>query len=199
MPNRTYLHATGARLHRRGALRMAAAAVMLPLLPTAARAGFNFFLNEYTATRDELQAEITKRFPLTERYAEVFSVTLREPRLSLDGTANRATLAARLAISSPLLQPSTVPGRVAVSSALRWDAPALALRLQDPRAEQVELEGLRGRDAEQLQRIGAVVAQELLQGYALHTFKPEELRVGNKTYSVESIAIANDAVKVTLK
>jgi len=168
-------------------------------LPRTARAGFNFFLNEFTATREELQAEIAKRFPLTERYAEVFSVTLREPRLALDGQAGRATLAARLTISSPLLSPSDVPGRVAVSSALRWDAQGLAVRLQDPRAEQVELEGVHGRDAQQLQRIGAVVAQQLLQGYALRTFKPEELRFGIKTYEVQSISIGDDAIKVALK
>jgi len=171
-------------------------------LPRTARAGFNFFLNEFTATREELQAEIAKRFPLTERYAELFSVTLREPRLALDGQAGqagRATLAARLTISSPLLSPSDVPGRVAVSSALRWDAQGLAVRLQDPRAEQVELEGVHGRDAQQLQRIGAVVAQQLLQGYALRTFKPEELRFGIKTYEVQSISIGDDAIKVALK
>ncbi|MDM0046285.1 DUF1439 domain-containing protein [Variovorax dokdonensis] len=184
---------------RRQVLRIAAAGTLLPLISTAARAGFNFFLNEYTATREELQAQITRRFPITERYAEIFSVTLLEPRLSLDGASNRATLAAQLSISSPLLQPSTVPGRVAVSSALRWDAASLALRLQDPRAEKVELDGVRGRDAQQLQRVGAAVAEQLLQGYALHTFKPEELRVGNKTYQVQGITIGNDAVQVALK
>jgi len=184
---------------RRLVLATGAAIALTAAAPLAAHAGFNFFLNEYTATRDELQAEVSKRFPLTERYAEIFSVTLRDPRLSLDGSAGRATLAARLTISSPLLQPSSVPGRLAVSSALRWDADTLSLRLQDPRADKVELEGVHGRDAEQLQRIGAAVAQQLLQGYALHTFKPEELRFGRKTYGVEAISIADDMVKVMLK
>ena len=67
-------------------------AVVLPLagLPLAAQAGFNFFLSEYTATREELQAEISKRFPLTQRYAEIFSVTLSDPVLALDAGGNRA-------------------------------------------------------------------------------------------------------------
>ena len=181
--------------NRRAFLLCACAAA----LPCTAGAGFNFFLSEYTASHDELQAEIAKRFPLTQRYAEIFSVSLHDPRLGLDAAANRAAITARLAIASPLLQPSTVGGVVSISSQLRYDAPALALRLQDPRAERLELEGVTGRDAQRLQNIGAVVAQELLQGYPLRVFKPEELKVGRKTYEIGDITVGQDEIKVQLK
>jgi len=187
------------RSSRRQFLQRATAAALPLGLPLAAHAGFNFFLSEYTASREEMQAEISKRFPLTQRYAEVFIVSLLDPVLALDATANRASLTARLSISSPFLQPSTVGGVVAMSSALRYDAAALALRLQDPRAERLELEGIAGRDAERLQRIGGAVAQELLQGYPLRTFKPEELRFGRKTYEIGDITVGQDEIKVQLK
>jgi len=168
-------------LGRRPWLRAALGATLLPALclpARSARAGFNFFLNEFTATREELQAELARRFPIRRRYA------------------NRATLASRLVIASPLLQPSSVGGRVAVSSGLRWDAEGLAVRLQEPRAEQLRIDGVTGNDAQNLQRIGAAVAQEALQGYPLHTFRPEELRFGLKTYEVQAITIGDDAIKV---
>ena len=184
---------------RRQFLQRASAAALPLGLPLAAHAGFNFFLSEYTASRDELQAEISRRFPLTQRYAEVFVVSMLDPVLALDAAANRATLAARLSINSPFLQPSTVGGLVAISSALRYDAAALALRLQDPRAERMELEGVAGRDAERLQRIGGAVAQELLQGYPLRTFKPEELKFGRKVYEIGNITVGQDEIKVELK
>jgi len=168
-------------------------------LPSTASAGFNFFLSEYTASREELQAEITRRFPLTQRYAEIFTVSLLDPQLGLDAAANRAALTAQLSIQSPLLSPPRVSGVVAMSSQLRYDVPARALRLQDPRAERLELQGVTGRDAERLQRIGAIVAQELLQGYPLRTFKPEELTVGRKTYEIGDITVLDDAIKVQLK
>ena len=186
-------------LDRRLFLLRTGAATLALAVPLSARAGFNFFLSEYTASRDELQAEISKRFPLTQRYAEVFSVSLHDPVLGLDAAGNRAAITARLAIASPFLQPSTVGGVVAISSQLRYDAPALALRLQDPRAEQLQLEGVTGRDAERLQRIGAVVAQELLQGYPLRTFKPEEFKFGRKTYEIGDITVGQDEIKVQLK
>lgn len=172
----------------------------LPLgLPLAARAGFNFFLSEYTASREELQAEISKRFPLAQRYAEIFSVTLSDPVLGLDASANRAAISARVNIASPLMQPSSVNGIASISSALRYDPAALALRLQDPRAERLQLDGVVGRDAERLQRIGGAVAQELLQGYPLRTFKPDELKFGRKTYEISDITVGQDEIKVQLK
>lgn len=173
-----------------------AAALQAPL---SALAGFNFFTSEYTATRDELQAQIAKRFPVAERYAEIFMVGLRDPQLGLDARSNRAAITATLTIASPLLAASPVQGVVSVSSALRYDAAARALRLDHPKAERLELQGVQGRDAERLQQVGAVVAQELLQGQVLRSFTAEELTVGRKTYEIGDITVQDDGIKVQLK
>ena len=167
--------------------------------PIAALAGFNFFTSEYTASREELQAQIAKRFPVQQRYAEIFTVALRDPQLGLDAAANRAAITAVLSIASPLLRPSTVEGVVSVSSALKSDVPARALRLDQPKAERLELQGVTGRDAERLQQIGAVVAQELLRDQPLRTFTAEELTVGRKTYEIGDITVQQDGIKVQLK
>lgn len=167
--------------------------------PLAALAGFNFFTSEYTASRDELQAQVAKRFPVQQRYAEFFTVSLRDPQLSLDARNNRAAITAMLTIASPLLKPSSVEGLVSVSSALKYDAVARALRLDRPQADRIELQGLSGRDAERLQQIGAVVAQELLRDQPLRTFKPEELTVGRKTYEIGDITVQDDGITVALK
>jgi hypothetical protein len=182
---------------RRGLLRVLAVAAAGT--PFAALAGFNFFTSEYTLTRDELQAQIAKRFPVRQRYAELFSVSLRDPQLTLDAAGNRAAITAAMTIGSPLLQPSSVEGTVSVSSALKYDLPALTLRLHEPRAERIVLQGLSGRDAERLQQIGGLVAQELLRDYPLRTFKPEELTVGRKTYEIGDITVQQDDIKVALK
>jgi hypothetical protein len=110
-----------AALSRRCLLRLLGGAVTLQI-PIFARAGFDFFLSEYSASRAELQAAMAKRFPLRQRYAELFTVTLRDPQLSLDPANNRLGVTALLNIASPLLQPAGVEGLVSVSSALRYDA-----------------------------------------------------------------------------
>jgi len=185
-------------LSRRCLLRLIGGAATLQV-PTLAMAGFDFFLSEYSATRAELQAELAKRFPLRQRYAEVFTVTLREPQLGLDPANNRLGITALLDIASPLLRPPGAEGLVSVSSALRYDAPARAVRLVEPRADRIEMQGLSGRDAERLQQIGAVVAQELLRDQALHTFDAKDLTVGTKVYEIGDITVQQDGVKVQLK
>ncbi|HZX84664.1 MAG TPA: hypothetical protein VFF19_13940, partial [Reyranella sp.] len=100
---------------RRDVLRVLAVAAAGA--PFAALAGFNFFTSEYTIGRDELQAQIAKRFPVRQRYAELFSVSLRDPTLVLDAAGNRAAITALMTIGSPLMQPSSVEGIVSVSSA----------------------------------------------------------------------------------
>jgi hypothetical protein len=61
------------------------------------------------------------------------------------------------------------------------------------------MQGLSGRDAERLQQIGAVVAQELLRDQALHTFDAKDLTVGSKVYEIGDITVQQDRVKVQLK
>ena len=126
-------------------------------------------------------------------------MTLRDPQLGLDPANNRLGITARLNIASPLLRPAGVEGLVSVSSALRYDALARAVRLVQPRADRIEMQGLSGQDAERLQQIGAVVAQELLRDQALHTFDAKDLTVGRKVYEIGDITVLQDGVKVQLK
>ncbi len=168
-------------------------------LPWRAWAGFNFWTSEFTATRFELQAMIAKQFPLSQRYAEIVTVALSDPQLGLNPVANRAAITARVSIASPLLRAGRVDGMVALSSALRYDAAARALRLEQPKAERLELQGVSGGDAERLQKIGGLVAQELLQGQVLRTFTAEELSFGRKTYEIGDITVLAEGIKVQLK
>ncbi|MGD9836088.1 MAG: DUF1439 domain-containing protein [Piscinibacter sp.] len=184
------------RTTRRPLLRIALAATLWPaLFPPArrARAGLDLLSNEFSASRDELQAELARRFPITRRYGDLASVSLHDPQLALDGHANRATLASRLAIVSPWLRPSPVGGKVAVSSSLRWDAAGPSVRLQDPRTEHLRIDGVTVGDAEALERISAAVVPEALQGFPLHTFGPRQLPFGLR---VRGIIIGADAIKV---
>ena len=168
-------------------------------LPWRAWAGFNFWTNEYTATHSELQAMIAKQFPLSQRYAEIVTVALSDPQLGLNAEANRAAITARVSIASPLLRAGRVDGTVALSSALRYDAAVRALRLEQPKAERLELQGVSGGDAERLQQIGGLVAQELLQGQVLRTFTAEELSFGRKNYEIGDITVLADGIKIQLK
>jgi hypothetical protein len=151
------------------------------------------------AARGSPHGALDKQLPLSQRCAEIFSVALSDPQLGLDAAANRAAITARVAIASPLLRAGRTEGTIALSSALRYDAAARALRLEQPRAERVELQGVVGADAQRLQQIGGLVAQELLQGRALRTFTVEDLSFGDKVYEIGDITVLDEGIKVQLK
>jgi hypothetical protein len=174
-------------------------AVLGAALPWRAWAGFNFWNSEYTATRSELQAMIATRFPLSQRYAQIITVGLSDPQIGLNAATNRAAITARVSITSALLRAGQVSGTVEFSSALRYDAVVRALRLEQPKAERLELQGVGGADAERLQQIGGLVAQQLLQGQVLRTFTADELSFGNKTYEIGDITVLADGIKVQLR
>ncbi|CAM5791328.1 hypothetical protein RFUL19S_02716 [Rhizobacter fulvus] len=174
-------------------------AVLGATLPWRAQAGFNFWNSEYTATRSELQATIATRFPLSQRYAQIITVGLSDPQLGLNASANRAAITARVSIASPLLRAGLVRGTVELSSALRYDVAMRALRLEQPKAERLELQGVSGADAERLRQVGGLVAQELLHGQVLRTFTSEELSFGGKTYEIGDITVLDDGIKVQLQ
>ena len=166
-------------------------------LPLAASAGYNFWTGEYTLTRQEIQAHIEKKFPLQLRYSGLFEVRLGDPQLTLLPASNRVALAANVHISNPIAKPHQVQGVLALSSGLKFDQATNAIRLNQPTADRVELQGLNGPNAQQLQNIGAMVVQELLRDYALYTFKPEDLRRFGKTFEPGAITVLDDGIKVS--
>jgi hypothetical protein len=171
----------------------AAAGASMPAL-----AGYNIFTETYTVPRADIVAQITKRFPLRLRYASIFEVQLTHPRVEFDATANRLRIAVDALIANPLFLPQPMPGVLALSSALKYDAASRAVRLDQPDADRVALQGLSGRDAEQLQALGSVVAQQVLRDYPLHTFGPEDLRYGNRTFEPGAITVTAEGVTVQL-
>lgn len=99
-------------------------------LPWRAEAAFDFWASEYAASRSELQAMIAKQFPVSQRYAEIDLVALSDPQLGLNAAANRAAITARLSMARSLPRAGRVDGTIALNSALRYDASARALCLE---------------------------------------------------------------------
>ncbi|SOZ26856.1 conserved hypothetical protein; putative exported protein [Cupriavidus taiwanensis] len=163
-----------------------------------ALAGYNIWTGEYSLTRQELQTELDKRFPATLRYAEVVSVRLSHPRLVLDEASNRITTHVDARLTNTLLPAPPVDGKLALNSGVRYDPARRAVLLDNPTVQQVDVTGM-AQYREQLNAIGAVVAQQLLKDYPIYTFKPEELRVGGKEVEPGAITVGKDEVRVEVK
>ncbi|MFE8645223.1 hypothetical protein ACFX58_09085 [Sphingomonas sp. NCPPB 2930] len=167
--------------------------------PHPVRAGYNIWTGTYTVSRDEVQAGIAKRFPVGLRYLEMFEVKLTSPRVVLLPDTNRLSVTVDATVRNPLFLPTPVPGVLAISSGLKFDAAARAVRLHEPTAERLTLQGLSANDSRNLQALGATVARELLRDYPLHTFTEDELRLGNRKLEIGEITVTDAGLTVDVR
>ncbi|SDD34332.1 Protein of unknown function [Cupriavidus sp. YR651] len=174
---------------------LATAAVAAIGTAALAHAGYNVWTGEYTFTKAELQSAVDKRFPTTLRYGELVSVKLTHPRLVLDEAGNRVITQMDAALTNTVLPSPPINGTLALNSGIRYDATRRAVLLDNPTVQQVQVQGM-SQYSEQLNAIGAVVAQQLLKDYPLYTFKPDELRFNGKDVEPGAITVAPDGIRV---
>jgi hypothetical protein len=171
-----------------------AAAIAAAAVGTA-YAGYNVWTGEYTFSKAELQSAVDKKFPTTLRYGELVSVQLSNPRLVLDQATNRVTTQMDAAMSNTILPAPPVNGTMSLNSGVKYDATRRAVLLDNPTVQDVQVQGM-NQYTQQLNAIGAVVAQQLLKDYPLYTFKPDELRFNGKDVQPGAITVTPDGISV---
>ncbi|MFX7793086.1 DUF1439 domain-containing protein, partial [Acinetobacter baumannii] len=80
----------------------------------------------------------------------------------------------------------------ALDSALRYDAATKSVVLQDPEVKQFDVAGLPQQYSRQLNALGGILAEQLLQDYPLYTFKPDELKFGGSRVEPGTITVLPD-------
>jgi hypothetical protein len=184
------------RLSRRHLLQFAALGTLLAARP--GHAGYNIWNNEFTFTRDEIQAAVASRFPVTARYAQVMAIRLANPIVSLDPANGRLRTRLEARVENPLLFTSPIDGRLAVTNGLRYDAARRAVLLDRPAAEAVEVPGLPAQYAQQLNSAATLLASEVLRDYPVHTFGPNDLAIGGRRVEPSEIIVEAEGLKVPL-
>lgn len=184
---------------RRASRLLAAAIVFAGAIAAtgAAQAGYNIWTGEYTFTKAELQSAVDKRFPTTLRYGELVSVQLSRPRLVLDEATNRVTTQVDAAVTNTIIPSPPVNGTMSLNSGVKYDTTQRAVLLDNPTVQDVQVQGM-AQYTQQLNAIGAVVAEQLLKDYPLHTFKPEELRFNGRDVQPGAITVKPDGISVKL-
>lgn len=154
--------------------------------------------NEYTFSQSQLQAALERKFPFNERVMQLFDIQLANPRLSLDPQRNRVAIAFDATLDNRLFFREAMTGRFALDSGLRYDADTRSLVLQDPEVKQFDVAGLPSQYARQLNALGGILAEQLLQGYPLYTFKPDELKFAGARVEPGTITVLPDGINVKI-
>lgn len=151
-----------------------------------------------TLSETELSQLIDKQFPLDRRMLEVLDVKVTRPRLKLLPESNR--LATELDVSAvDRLFGRSMRGALALDYALRYDEVSQAVRLTQVRVNRFELdmvpESMRGV----ANRLGALLAEQLLSDFAIYQLKPETLKAaGVMGVQPGAVTVTARGVELTL-
>lgn len=162
-------------------------------------AAYNIWTSEYTFTRQELQQALNTQFPRTVRYLSMVDVGFSHPQLSFDPDNNRILTTVDAAIGSSLLTGKPVNGKLAMSSALKYDPVTRAVRLDAPSVDRIDIAGMPAQDVARINAIGKAVAGQLLNNTVLYTFRPEQLEMNGQHFEPDTITVLSDGIQVGIK
>lgn len=145
-----------------------------------------------------LQEALANRFPFNSRYLELLDVRVTNPRVSLLPETNRILIGADAAVAPPFMNKSWL-GNLGVSGQLRVDPARSALVLVDPRVETFNVQGLDPLYANQIRRVGSLLAEELLRDVPLYTFHPEQFRYAGTNFNPTRIITRQNGLVVTFE
>ncbi len=143
-----------------------------------------------------LQREVDKRFPVSNRYLEVFDVTLSKPVLSLEPEDDRLVAALDASVLPPLAM-KPLEGRMQVSGRLKIDPRRRAIVLVEPRLD--SLGKLASVGNGKLGRLGVVLAEDLLNNTVLYTFAPDAFTVLGQRFTPTRITTRKNSLVVSFE
>lgn len=128
-----------------------------------------------TLSEADLLRALARQLPLESRFLDLLDVQVGSARLKTLPEANRLSTEMDLT-ATERLSGRSFAGRIGADFGLRHDAAGQAIRLTDVRVRSLELDGLPAAWRPQLGRLGALVAEQLLEDLPVYRFKPEDLQ-----------------------
>lgn len=150
-------------------------------------------------SESELNDLLARQFPQTQRVAELIDVDVTSPKLWLIPDRNRLGASFQLAAVDRLFGKG-LNGRMALDSALHFDANDAALKLSQVRVQRFEVDAGGASLPVSGQRIATLLAEHLLENLAIYRMKPEVAdRMHALGFRNASIAIGGSGVDLTLQ
>jgi hypothetical protein len=146
----------------------------------------------------KIQESIANRVPIDKRVVQLLDIRITNPQVALQPGTNRLLTSMDTSISPPLTSKSFA-GSIAISGQLEIDPARQAVVLADPRVERFTVNGLDPLYANQLTRIGNLLAEQLLENVALYTFKPEQLHYAGVPFQPARITTGPNSIVVTFE
>jgi len=146
----------------------------------------------------KLQQALQNKFPFNKRYLDLFDITVSNPTLSLQPDTNRVITAFDARVAPAFLKQAW-QGKLVLSGALKIDATRNAVVLTEPRLENLSLDAATASNTAKLAKLGAQLAEDLLNDTVIYTFKPEEFAMAGMRFAPTKITTRANALVVSFE
>lgn len=161
------------RLPRRGFAALAGAAMVV--LALAGCAVFSPGPKTVQISEARLAELMARQFPFNSCYLEIFDVVIGTPRITLLPETNRIGTAFSYSLGSALLGSRQFAGTLDLTYGLRFEPGDATLRLADVRVEGVQVPGVPVAYRNQANRLGSLLAENLLRDQVIHRLSEQDL------------------------
>ena len=148
-------------------------------------------------TEAQIQEKLNQKLALPISLLKIFDVQLSNSLVKFDKTTGRMTTNLDTVLSSKIFD-KNIAGKLGISGKLRFDAASQSIVLDEPKVENFNLDGLEGKYGDLFSALAKQVGGEMLNGLALYTVKPEDLKVGNTQYSPKDMVVTDKGLQLTL-
>lgn len=149
-------------------------------------------------SESELQRLLERAFPLDRRLLEVLDVVIAAPRLRLIPERNRVVLELDVSARDRLFG-GQWPGSLALESALRYEPTDQSLRLAQVRVLQFAFNSGGSPLRPQVERLGTVLTERVLEGFSVYRLPPEKAAVLQRAgMAPGAVNISARGVEITL-
>lgn len=146
----------------------------------------------------EIARLLEQHGPFQRRLLEVLDVRVQRPTVRLLPESNR--LFSELdVVTTERMSGKTYQGRIAVDYALRYDEALQAIRMTQVRVTKLHIDNLPSPQQSGLSRLGALIAENLLNDAVIYRFKPADLKnAEGRGYKPGAVTVTSRGVEVTL-
>jgi hypothetical protein len=146
----------------------------------------------------QLQGIVDKRFPYKARWLDAIEITAVQPKLTLPPGAG--TILANIDIQAvDKIFNHGYHGNLGISSGLRYEPSDNSFRFTGVKVERFEVQGLPTAYAPETARLGTLLAQQLLENYAIFTLSPQQSEtLKDAGLKVSAMRITDLGLSITL-
>jgi len=147
-----------------------------------------------TLTRDEIQARVAPRFPITKNWL-VVNVVLREPEVFLPEGTNQIGINMLVEVNIPLLK--TISGHLKATAVPRYDAESKSFYLDQATIERLDLPELMPELQAKARSAIETIARQELAKQPIYELKGRNLKEMSAAYTLREVQVRDGKLRAT--